>query len=44
MSVTDVSKAAGLEWNSLKDKSRWEKLAQEDKARYEREMANYKGH
>jgi len=29
MSVTDVSKAAGVQWNALKDKTRWEKLAQE---------------
>ena len=45
MSVTDVSKAAGVQWNALKDKTRWEKLAQEDKARYERDMAKYqRGH
>lgn len=34
--------AAGAEWNKLSDKSKWEKLAAEDKARYEREMAQYK--
>uniref|UniRef100_A0A914DK96 HMG box domain-containing protein n=1 Tax=Acrobeloides nanus TaxID=290746 RepID=A0A914DK96_9BILA len=42
MGVTDVTKAAGVEWGKLKDKSRWEKLAGEDKKRYERENAAYK--
>lgn len=42
MGVTDVSKAAGAEWNTLKDKSKWEKQAQEDKKRYEKEMAAFK--
>ncbi|KAI1714480.1 HMG (high mobility group) box domain-containing protein [Ditylenchus destructor] len=41
MSVTDVSKAAGVEWNALKDKSKWEKAAAEDKKRYEKESAAY---
>jgi len=41
MSVTDVSKAAGIEWNVLKDKTKWEKAATADKARYERESAAY---
>jgi structure-specific recognition protein 1 len=41
MAVTEVSKAAGVQWNALKDKSKWEKLAAEDKVRYEREMAQY---
>lgn len=39
--MTEVSKAAGVEWNTLKDKSRWEKQASDDKVRYEREMAKY---
>jgi len=43
MSVTDVAKAAGVEWGKLKDKTRWEKMAAEDKKRYEREQATYKG-
>jgi len=43
MSVTDVAKAAGVEWGKLKDKTKWEKLAAEDKKRYERESAAYKG-
>uniref|UniRef100_A0AC35GDM9 HMG box domain-containing protein n=1 Tax=Panagrolaimus sp. PS1159 TaxID=55785 RepID=A0AC35GDM9_9BILA len=42
MGVTDVAKAAGAEWRTLTDKSKWEKLAAEDKKRYEREMAAYK--
>lgn len=41
MSVIEVSKAAGVQWNALKDKTRWEKMAQDDKVRYEREMAQY---
>jgi hypothetical protein len=43
MSVSDVAKAAGVEWGKLKDKSKWEKKAEEDKKRYERELAAYKG-
>ncbi|CAJ0946642.1 unnamed protein product, partial [Mesorhabditis belari] len=43
MAVTEVSKAAGVEWNNLKDKTKWEKLATADKARYEKEKAAYKG-
>ncbi|KAF8375605.1 hypothetical protein PRIPAC_82034 [Pristionchus pacificus] len=43
MSVIDVSKQAGVEWNAVKDKSKWEKAAAEDKKRYEKEMAAYKG-
>lgn len=35
MSVVDVTKAAGVEWNAVKDKSKWEKMAVEDKKRYE---------
>jgi hypothetical protein len=43
MSVIEISKAAGVQWNALKDKTRWEKMAQEDKMRYERDMAKYQG-
>ncbi|CAJ0575277.1 unnamed protein product, partial [Mesorhabditis spiculigera] len=43
MPVTEVSKAAGVEWGNVKDKSKWEKLAATDKARYEKEKAAYKG-
>ncbi|CAD5209050.1 unnamed protein product [Bursaphelenchus okinawaensis] len=42
MSVSDVAKAAGVEWGKLQDKSEWEKKAEDDKKRYEREMATYK--
>lgn len=42
MSVTDVTKAAGAEWGTVKDKSKWEKMAADDKKRYEKEMATYK--
>ncbi|KAE9556134.1 hypothetical protein FO519_000622 [Halicephalobus sp. NKZ332] len=42
MSVTDVTKAAGVEWGKLSDKSKWEKQAAEDKKRYEKEIAAYK--
>ena len=43
MGVTDVAKAAGAEWAKVGDKSKWEKKAADDKKRYEREMASYKG-
>ncbi|VDK74096.1 unnamed protein product [Onchocerca ochengi] len=42
MSVGDVAKAAGIEWAAMTDKSQWEKRAEEDKKRYEREIAAYK--
>lgn len=35
MSVVDVTKAAGAEWNKLKDKSKYEKIAAQEKQRYE---------
>jgi len=41
MAVTEVSKAAGAEWNKIGDKSKWEKGAAQDKIRYEKEMAIY---
>ncbi|KAI6220018.1 HMG box domain-containing protein [Aphelenchoides fujianensis] len=43
MSVADVAKAAGVEWGKLTDKTEWEKKAEQDKKRYERELAAYKG-
>uniref|UniRef100_A0A0M3HQR2 HMG box domain-containing protein n=1 Tax=Ascaris lumbricoides TaxID=6252 RepID=A0A0M3HQR2_ASCLU len=43
MSVVDVTRAAGAEWNTIEDKSKWEKLAAEDKKRYEKELVAYKG-
>ena len=43
MTVIEISKAAGVQWNALKDKTRWEKMAADDKVRYERDMAKYQG-
>lgn len=42
MGVTDVAKAGGAEWNKVKDRSKWDKMAATDKQRYTREMAAYK--
>lgn len=42
MSVIDVSKAAGVEWGKVKDKSKYEKMATQDKQRYEAEKKKYK--
>ncbi|KAI6184784.1 HMG box domain-containing protein [Aphelenchoides bicaudatus] len=42
MSVSDVAKAAGVEWGKLTDKTKWEKKAEDDKKRYETELAAYK--
>ncbi|ETN77748.1 hypothetical protein RB195_004527 [Necator americanus] len=42
MSVVDVSRAAGVEWAKVSDKSKWEKMAADEKKRYEKEMAAYK--
>uniref|UniRef100_A0A0K0EL98 HMG box domain-containing protein n=1 Tax=Strongyloides stercoralis TaxID=6248 RepID=A0A0K0EL98_STRER len=42
MGVAEVAKAAGLEWNALTDKKKWEKKAEDDKKRYERDLENYK--
>lgn len=36
MSVVDVTRAAGAEWNAIEDKSKWVKLAADDKERYQR--------
>lgn len=41
LSVSEIAKAAGVEWNSLPDKSEWEKKAVDAKKRYERELAAY---
>uniref|UniRef100_A0A1I7X1Z7 HMG box domain-containing protein n=1 Tax=Heterorhabditis bacteriophora TaxID=37862 RepID=A0A1I7X1Z7_HETBA len=37
-----ILQAAGVEWATVKDKSKWEKQAAEEKKRYEKEMAAYK--
>ncbi|KAE9550165.1 hypothetical protein FO519_006625 [Halicephalobus sp. NKZ332] len=42
MTATQVAKAAGEAWRNLTDKSKWEKMAEEDKKRYEKELAAYK--
>jgi len=36
MAVGDVAKELGKRWESVKDKSHYEKLAMKDKERYER--------
>ncbi|CAJ0579010.1 unnamed protein product, partial [Mesorhabditis spiculigera] len=41
-SVGQIGKLAGAEWGKLTDKSKWEKLASEDRKRYEKEMTVYK--
>jgi hypothetical protein len=43
--AADVAKLVSRSWKELSAESRakWEKMAQEDKVRYEREKANYKG-
>jgi hypothetical protein len=40
--VTDVAKALGAQWAKTTDKSKYEKEAAKDKARYEAAMAKYK--
>jgi hypothetical protein len=42
MGVADVAKAAGAEWGKMTDKVKWEKKAEEDKKRYEKDIAAYK--
>ena len=40
-SIKAIMKAAGEEWKNLTDKSKYEKLAAEDKARLQREAENH---
>ncbi|ALC42119.1 Ssrp [Drosophila busckii] len=40
--VTEIAKKGGEMWKELKDKSKWEELANKDKQRYHDEMRNYK--
>lgn len=40
--VTEVSQKGGEMWKELKDKSKWDKMAAEDRERYTREMEEYK--
>ncbi|CAD5210802.1 unnamed protein product [Bursaphelenchus okinawaensis] len=42
MKVGEVTKLAAKEWNSLSDKSEWEKKAEDDKKRYQREITAYR--
>uniref|UniRef100_A0A7E4VF13 HMG box domain-containing protein n=1 Tax=Panagrellus redivivus TaxID=6233 RepID=A0A7E4VF13_PANRE len=42
MGVADVAKAAGVEWGKLTDKTKWEKMAEVDKKRYERDITAYR--
>lgn len=46
LSMTDVSKELGKTWRALSeaDKRKYQKMADEDKVRYERELAAYKQH
>uniref|UniRef100_A0AC34FM22 HMG box domain-containing protein n=1 Tax=Panagrolaimus sp. ES5 TaxID=591445 RepID=A0AC34FM22_9BILA len=41
MSIADVAKAAGEAWRNLPDKAKWEKIAEDDRLRYEEEMKLY---
>uniref|UniRef100_A0A914PEN3 HMG box domain-containing protein n=1 Tax=Panagrolaimus davidi TaxID=227884 RepID=A0A914PEN3_9BILA len=41
--LKNLSKAANAAWKKLKDKSKWEEMAKEDKERYQREMNEYNG-
>ncbi|XP_028418489.1 FACT complex subunit SSRP1-like [Dendronephthya gigantea] len=42
ISITELSKKAGVLWKALEDKSKWNKLAAEAKVRYEEQMKEYK--
>ncbi|VDP14362.1 unnamed protein product, partial [Soboliphyme baturini] len=42
MTVGEVAKKAGEMWKEMKDKSKWEKLAEEDRKRYKHAMDTYK--
>ena len=39
--IGDISKALGKSWKSLKNKSKYDALAQADKERYEKEISEY---
>ncbi|CAI5448928.1 unnamed protein product [Caenorhabditis angaria] len=41
MGVADVAKAGGAEWRLVEDKSKWEKLAQQEKAKYQKALEAY---
>uniref|UniRef100_A0A914PFV7 HMG box domain-containing protein n=1 Tax=Panagrolaimus davidi TaxID=227884 RepID=A0A914PFV7_9BILA len=42
MGIADLAKAARIEWQNLSDKSKWEKMAEDDKNRYEKELKLYR--
>ena len=42
LSMTDMTKKAGEIWRDMKDKSKWNAKAEEDKKRYEKELAKWK--
>uniref|UniRef100_T1JNC3 FACT complex subunit SSRP1 n=1 Tax=Strigamia maritima TaxID=126957 RepID=T1JNC3_STRMM len=42
IAVTEITKKAGEEWKEVKDKTKWEKLSEEGKKKYEVAMAEYK--
>merc|ERR1739844_155271 len=42
LSMTDMTKKAGEIWRDLSDKTEWNNKAEEDKKRYERELAKWK--
>ena len=42
ISITELSKKAGVLWKALEDKTKWNKLAAEAKLKYEEEMKEYK--
>jgi structure-specific recognition protein 1 len=42
LSMTEMSKKAGESWRDMKDKSKWNAKAEEDKKRYEKEMEKWK--
>jgi len=42
LSMTDMTKKAGEIWRDLADKTEWNSKAEEDKKRYERELAKWK--
>jgi hypothetical protein len=41
MTAPQIAKQAGTEWNALGDKSHWQKMAEQEKQRYEVAKAQY---
>ena len=42
VNIGDIAKTLGKGWKNLKSKTKYEKLADKDKVRYEEEMQKYK--